>query len=130
MAHFRLPAAALAALGLSLGVALGGAPALAGAPAGLQLAQAGQFSDEQIRSFALAALEVQEIRTEYVARIQQAGSDDERQQLAEEASAEMVGAVQDTPGITVEDYNAIVQASSDNPELTERINREMQSATQ
>lgn len=129
MASFHLPAAALAALGLSLGAgAL--APAAADEPAGLQLAQGQQFSDEQLQSFALAALEVQEIRAEYVARMQQTENEDERQQLAQEANTAMVGVIEDTPGLTVDDYNAIIEASSENPELSQRINEYMQSATQ
>lgn len=120
MAHTRL-FAALAALGLALGPV---APALAGQADGARLAQAEQgqqFSDEQLRSFAVAALEVRKIRSDFMARIQQAGSEDERQQLAREANGQMVSAVEDTPGISVEDYNAIVQAAGEDPELASRI---------
>lgn len=129
MPNFRLPAAILAAMGLTLGAgAL--APVAADEPAGLQLAQGQSFSDEQLQSFAMAAAEVQQIRSDYVAQIQQAESDEQRQELAEAANAEMVGAVENTPGITIDDYNAIIEATADDPELSERINQYMQSATQ
>lgn len=129
MHHFRLPAAALAALGLVLGAgAL--APAAADEPASVQLAQAESYSDEKIQSFAMAALEIQEIRSDYMARIQQAESEDQRQQLAQQANDEMVSAVEAAPGISVEEYNAIIEASAEDQELAERINQHMQSATQ
>lgn len=129
MRQFRLPAAALAALGLALGAAAY-APATAGQPAGVQLAQAQTYSDEKLQSFAMAALNVQQIRQDYTAQIQQAETEDERQQLAEAATQEMVDAVESEPGISVEEYNEIIQASADNPELTDRINQYMQSSMQ
>lgn len=127
MTHFRLPAAILTALGIALGA---GVPAVAGQTAGVQLAQSQSFSDDQLQSFAMAALEIQEIRTDYVAQIQEAESEEQRQQLAEEANTEMVGAVEAAPGISVEEYNAIIEASADDPELSQRINQYMQSDTQ
>lgn len=133
MLHFRLPTAALVAPLAALGITLGGgalAPAAAAEPAGIQLAQSQSFSDDQLQSFALAAIEIQEIRATYVTQIQEADSEEQRQQLSEEATEAMVQAVDETPGITVEDYNAIIEASADDPELSERINEYMQSATQ
>lgn len=137
MLHFRIPAAAVAALGITLGTAFGtGALTPAAADRaqdradGVQLAQAESYSDEKLETFALAALEIQEIRSQYTAQIQQAESEDQRQQLAESAQDEMVGAIQAIPGITIEEYNAIIQASADDPELSERISQHMQAATQ
>ena len=126
MSSIRLTAAALATLGL----ALAAVPATAGQPAGIQLAQAESFSDEKIESFAMAALEVSKIRNDYVGRIQQAGSEEERQQLAEQATSEMVDAVEATPGITTEEYNAIIQAAQGDQALSDRIKQQIQSASQ
>ena len=126
MKPIRLTAAALATAGL----ALAAVPAVAGQPAGIQLAQAQQFSDEKIESFAVAALEVSRIRDDYVARIQQAESEEQRQQLAEQATTEMVEAVESAPGITTEEYNAIIQAASEDQALSQRINEQIRSAAQ
>ena len=125
MPYFRLPAAALAAMATAFGVVVA-VPAAAQQPAGVQLAQAQTYSDEKLQSFAMAALDVQQIRQEYTAQIQQAESEAERQQLAEEANQEMVEAVETAPGITIEEYNEIIQASNGNPELSDRINQYMQ----
>lgn len=133
MRQFKLPAT-LAVLGLALApvalapVAL--APAAAAEPAGVQLAQAESYSEEKLQSFALAALEIQQIRSDFVERAQQAETDEQRQQLAEEANVEMVGAVESTPGITVDEYNSIIEASAEDEGLAERINQQMQSAAQ
>ena len=129
MPYFRLPAAALAAFGLVLGAA-GLAPATAGEPAGVQLAQAESYSDEKLQSFAMAALEVRDIRERYSPQMQSAESDEERQALAEQATAEMVSAVEASPGITVDEYNAIIQASNGNEQLTNRIREQLQSVQQ
>lgn len=126
MKPIRLTAAALATAGL----AFAAVPAVAGQPAGIQLAQAEEFSQEKIESFAIAALEVSKIRDQYVGRIQQAETEDERKQLAEEATGKMVEAVQSAPGITTDEYNAIIQAASEDEELTQRINEQIKSAKQ
>lgn len=126
MNSIRLTAAALATLGLALAVA----PVTAGQPAGIQLAQAETYSDEKLESFAMAAVEVGKIRNDYVGRIQQAESEEERQQLAEEATGEMMQAVEGTPGITADEYNAIIQAAQNDQELTDRIRQQIESATQ
>ncbi len=128
MPSFRFPAAAIAALGLVFGAAAV-TPASADQPAGVQLAQA-SYSEEKLQSFASAAVQIQQIREDYTAQIQQAESEDERQQLAEEANNEMVGAVESAPGISVEEYNEIIEASAEDQELTQRINEHMESATQ
>lgn len=128
MPSFRIPAATIAALGLVLGTAAV-TPASAGEPAGVQLAQA-SYSEEKLQSFASAAVQIQQIREEYTAEIQQAESEEQRQQLAEEANTEMVGAVESAPGISVEEYNEIIEASAEDQELSQRINEHMESAAQ
>lgn len=132
MPSFRIPAAvpgaAIAALGLVLGAAAV-TPASADQPAGMQLAQA-SYGDEKLQAFASAAVQIRQIREDYTAQIQQAESEEQRQQLAQDANAEMVGAVESAPGISVEEYNAIIEASAEDQELTKRINEHMESAAQ
>ena len=48
-------------------------------------------------------------------------TDAERQALAEEANTAIRGAIDETPGITVEEYVAIGQAAQENPDLAQRI---------
>lgn len=91
----------------------------------LAWAQDASFDDATIEAFVTAQLEIQEIRAAYVPRLEGAASDEERQRLTEEATGEMVTAVDETPGITVEEYNAVVEAAGSNPELADRLTEEL-----
>jgi hypothetical protein len=77
-------------------------------------------SQDQIESFASAALQVQQIRSEWQTRIQTADSAEQAKELQTQAAAEMVSAVKEK-GLTVETYRAIAAAARDNPELASRI---------
>ena len=77
-------------------------------------------SQDQLASFASAALEVQQIRSKWLPRIQAADSAEKANEFQVQASTEMVNAVQDK-GLTVETYKAIAMAARDNPELAGRI---------
>jgi hypothetical protein len=80
------------------------------------------YTDTQLETFVDAAMAVLEVRNEYAPQVQEAESDQARQQLVQEATQEMQAAVEGTDGIDVETYQAIGQASQGNEELAERIN--------
>jgi hypothetical protein len=126
MQSIRLTAA-LAALGLALGAA-----AVTSAGAGQAqttlVAQAETYSDAKLQSFAVAALQVQKIRQDYVGRIQKIDDKKKRHQLATEANTKMVDVIKASPGITVEEYNAIIRAASNDKALTERISKQLNAA--
>jgi FtsZ-interacting cell division protein ZipA len=84
-------------------------------------------SQDQLKSFASAALQVQEIRSKWQTRMQAAESDEKAQEFQAQASAEMVNAVKEK-GLTVETYRAIATAARDNPELAGRIAKLMDQA--
>lgn len=88
------------------------------------------FSDEELQTFAEAVIAIGEIRTEYVVRIEAAQDADERQQLVDEANAEMLDAVHSSTDLTVEEYNRIAQASSTDPTLAERVAALVEKAAQ
>ena len=67
-----------------------------------------ELSQDQIESFASAALQLQEIRSKWQPRLQEAENAEKSKELQTQASAEMVKAVE-AKGLTVEKYNAIVQ---------------------
>jgi hypothetical protein len=77
-------------------------------------------SQDQIQAFASAALQVQQIRSKWQTRMQEANSAEKAQELQVQAATEMVSAVQER-GLTVETYKAIATAARDNPELAGRI---------
>ena len=98
-----------ALVGLGLVVAMGAAPValvagdVSSSHGPLILAQdAEQFDDAMIEAFAAAQASVEEVRAEYAAQYQ--------------------AAVRDAPDITVEEYNAIIDAANRDPGLAERIN--------
>lgn len=119
----RYTIATVAALGLCV-PATGFAFAQETAPAQpeTQMQQPAQdFSDETLRSFAVAFLEVDQINKEYTPRLQAAQTPEEQQQLQEEASQQMVSAVENSEGITVQEYTSIMQAAQADPELAQKL---------
>jgi hypothetical protein len=119
-----LPVAAFAALGVAFGAAsLTPAHAQAQqAPAPAQAPAASSYSDDQLRSFAVATLQIQEVGQEYQPRMEAAESTEQQQQLAQEANAQMVQIVEQVEGITVPEYNEIAEAARANPEIMQQIN--------
>lgn len=122
----RLPIAAVAALGMAFGVASVApaqaqtAPAPAQSPA--QVPTAENFSEDQLRSFAVATLQIQNVGQEYQPRMEAAETTEEQQTLAQEANAQMVQIVEQVEGITVPEYNAIAEAARADPEIMQQIN--------
>lgn len=88
----------------------------------LMLAQADQIDDATIEAFATAQARIAELRALYTAQYEAAETDEQRLQISEEATAEMMAAVEATPGITLDEYNAVVEAANKDPALVERIN--------
>jgi hypothetical protein len=84
-------------------------------------AQAQDYSDETLRSFAVAFLEVDAINKAYTPKLQQAATPEEQQQIQEEASQEMVNAVEGSDGISVQEYTSIMQAAQADPELAQKL---------
>jgi|GEM_PF-170559 len=79
------------------------------------------FSEDELTSFVDAAMEVQAVQQDYMAQIEAAPEDAERQALVQEAQQEMANVVEETEGMDVQTYNEIGQAAQTNPELNERI---------
>lgn len=76
---------------------------------------------EKLQSFAVAFVEVERIKQEYTQRLQQAGSDTEQQQIQNEAGERMLQAVENTDGISVNEYNQIIRSAQADPELAQRL---------
>lgn len=105
------------------------AGALVLAPAAPALAQQADTAPEMDRavpdalldSFITAALSVSEIAEEYQGRMQSAESDAAQQELATEARTAMIAAVEETDGITVEEYLEISEAARADADLSQRL---------
>lgn len=113
----------LSALAIGFGAAVGAANAQETAPVPeMEAPAAAPTDDGKLRSFAVAFLEVTKVTQAYQPQIQAAGSDEDRQRLQQEAGEKMVEAVNEAEGITVDEYNMIIQAAQTDPELATRIN--------
>lgn len=109
----------LVAAATAFGLAMAAAPVLAQSESAPVTGAA--FSDSQLAAFAGAAIEVAGIRDRYSAALQDVESEAEGQALIDEGNAAMVSAVEDAPGITLEDYISIGEAAAADPELSQRI---------
>ena len=77
--------------------------------------------DALLESFVVAALEVSEVAESYEGRIEAAETQESRDTLTREAREAMVSAVEDTDGITVDEYVAITQAAQVDQALNRRV---------
>lgn len=75
------------------------------------------YSEEQLQAFAVAYLQVSEIGMAYDERIQAAQTDEELMGLQAQAQEEMIAAVENVDGLSVDDYNSILIDAQADPEL-------------
>lgn len=117
----------LSALAIGFGLSLGAAVAQDAAPqpapqTEMPAPEAQQTDDAKLKSFAVAFIEVTRVTQSYQPQIESAGTEADQQRLREEAGEKMVEAVNEAEGITLDEYNTIIQAAQANPELAQRIN--------
>lgn len=79
-----------------------------------------QVTNTELMQFADAMQAVNDIRDQYSQRIEGAQSQDQAQQLQQEAGQRMTIAVQES-GMTVDQYNDIAVALQGNPQLMQRL---------
>jgi hypothetical protein len=97
--------------------------ALALAASGSAWAQAQtEFSDQQLESFVVAALAIDEVIRQWNPRIQAAENEEQATQLREEANAALLETMSKAEGITIDEYQEIGQAAQSDPALAARIN--------
>jgi hypothetical protein len=128
MALSRTAAAAAALLVVASVPALGqqrspGAPTQApGAPP-----QGDQLSDAMVRKVGTALRHVATIRQQYSQRAQSANSQQQRQDLNDQAQKDMMKAI-DAQGLSVAQYDQAIQMAQADPSLRERLLKAAQSA--
>jgi hypothetical protein len=119
-------AATMTAVGLALAAPMA-MPAMAQdtqpAPETQQLEQAPTMSvdEAQLEAFVEALRTVDELEREYTETLQEAESDEQREQIVAEANTAMAEAIENTPNMTLDEYVAILQAAQNDPELSARI---------
>jgi len=121
MATTKSTSIAVATL-VAMGLGTAAAPAVAAPAEPFQIAQADSFSDEKLQAFVVALLDVENIRQSYTQAVAEADDEEARVGLIQTAQREMVQAVEEAPGITIDEYDAISAAAQTDPDLTRRIN--------
>lgn len=81
-----------------------------------------EFTEDQLESFVDAAVAVNDLIESWRPRITAAESEEQAAQLREEANEELAEAIEQTEGMSLEEYQEIGQAAQADPELSERIN--------
>ena len=124
------------ALAAAFGLAVSAAPGIAAAgQTPMTVAQAQtptqtSFSDEKLQAFASAAVAVRDIRQEHAQKIQGVTDKEKHAEIVDESIQKMTTAVEEEPGITVEEYNQINQASQNDQDLAQKIQAYLQEAEQ
>ena len=78
------------------------------------------FSDTDLKSFVIAALEVERISDTYLPKLKAAKTPEEQQQVENAASREMVKAVENK-GMSIDKYQEIATEAQANPAVAERV---------
>ncbi len=79
------------------------------------------YDQAKLESFVTAALAVNQLVEEWTPRIQGAQNETEAAQLREQANGELVAAIQQSNGISVDEYRQISEAAQNDPALMTRI---------
>ena len=85
----------------------------------------GGNEEAQVEAFAEAVVVIEAINAEYAERMQTADDATQQAAIAEEANARAVAAVEEIEAMDVETYNAIADATCEDPALAKRVNAEI-----
>lgn len=95
-------------------------------PAGAQeQTPAPQVDDATVEKFVVAYADVRDLQQKFSKKLETVESQEEAQALQQEAQQEMISAVEEA-GLNVADYNQVVSAMEQNPQLRDDILRRAQ----
>jgi hypothetical protein len=86
------------------------------------------ISDEKIKAFAVAYLQVDKVRKDYTARIGTTADAGTKQKLQNEANQQMIKAVETSPGMSLNDYKTIITAAQSDPDVARKVQQNLQAA--
>lgn len=96
-------------------------------------AQPGQteqsYTQDQLRAYASAALEVRQISNKYQPTMAKAETTEQKTAVQEKAQTEMIAAIQ-AEGLSVQEYNMINQSVAADPAVKSQVERYMQDGQQ
>lgn len=93
------------------------------APQAEQTPKPYKLTSEKLDAFVGAAIEVIRIRQAWKPKIQAAADQKSQRELSQASQMEMKLAVENAPGISLEEYVIIARASRDDPRLAQEIQR-------
>lgn len=120
--------AALGVSGMTLAPALAQETMEAPVEAPVEAPAGATYDESKLQSFVVAFLQVDEINRTYAPQLQEAEGEEAQGAVREEASQQMMQAVESVDGITVEEYGEIIQQAQTDPALAEQINGYIQEA--
>lgn len=85
------------------------------------------YSEDELKTFAVAALEVLRINDVYLPKLKMATTPEEQQRVERTASDEMVKAVE-KEGLSVAKYKEIMSHAEANPDIAQRVIKHMKEA--
>ena len=88
---------------------------------------AADFSDGQLKSFAMAWTNITQLAEQWRPQVEAAASQDEANKMLEQLAAEVDQVIEQTQGIGAAEYESIMQAAQSDPELMDRICAMLQS---
>ncbi|MEZ5935769.1 MAG: DUF4168 domain-containing protein [Alphaproteobacteria bacterium] len=84
-------------------------------------AQSGEFSDGQLKSFAMAWTSINQLAEQWKPQVEAAASQDQAAEMLQQFEAEANQVIERTDGIGTAEYESIMQAAQTDPELKQRI---------
>lgn len=118
--HTPLALALIAAGLLASPFALQAEPGYSAPPAGMEQGAPAELDETTVKQFVVAFSEVQKIQQQFSGQLEGVNSQQEAQALQQQAQEEMIGAVEEA-GLTVADYNMVVAAMEQDPQLRDEI---------
>ena len=90
-----------------------------GLPAGAWAQDA--FNDQKLEAFVVAVVKVDQLIDSWAPKIRSAENDEQAQAMNQQANAELRQAIEQTDGITIDEYKAISDAMREDGSLMTRI---------
>ena len=82
-----------------------------------------EFPQAKLEAFVAANLALRTVIEEWAPKIQNAESEAQADQMRQEANAAMIAVVEETDGITLDEFNEIGMAARSSPELESQIDQ-------
>ncbi|TCM58458.1 uncharacterized protein DUF4168 [Rhizobium sp. PP-F2F-G48] len=84
------------------------------------------ITDEKLKAFAVAYLQVDKVRQDYTQKIGTTTDAAAKQKLQNEANQQMIKAVETSPGMSLNDYKTIITAAQSDPTVARKVQENLQ----